>query len=501
MTTSAAIKSFDFPIVGSFHADKITKISAERTINWYEVMHPFGKKQTALHPTQGTKLQTQIGILGGPVRGSLVVSGNIPTDDKAYFCSNNQLFQMDTSFIVTQLGPGTFGTTTGYVDIAANQTQIVFIDGVTGFLWDTVTSTLSPIAFPAGVIPNSITYMDGYFIITDSVTNRFYVSALDNGATWNALSFASINSSPTFAKGVMRLKRRLFIFGTIITEVWLDAGTSNFPFRRDNNLLFEHGLESQGSLVEGFDRVFYLSRDEGGVGAIKMIEGTVPEDISTYEIDNAIQALSQTNLAVGMVYKIDGIIFYKITVGGRTFVYNVTMSSAQNRIWHEEEMLDGSRHIANTHIFFNNAHYIGAYNSANLYQYATNFLDNNGEAIHRTRISHVLSNDTYKRIRIDRLQIDMLQGVGIPGTDNTDFDALLANKDQNPTLKLSISADGGVTYLQLPDAEIGKTGNRIHRTIWRTLGVRYDHIVKVETWNSVPCYMLGAAIYGETLPL
>lgn len=492
MTRNATEKEIDFPIVGSYRADKIGKISSERTINWYEVLHPYGKKQNALHPTQGTKFQTLIGADNGPVRGSIVFN------NFAYFSSNNKLYQMDTAFIVTQLGAGTFTTTTGYVDIEANQTQIVFIDGLTGFLWDTIALTLTAIVFPAGVIPNSITYMDGYFIITDSVTNRFYVSALDNGLVWAASSFAQINSSPTFAKGVVRLKRRLFLFGTIITEVWLNAGTSNFPFRRDNNLLFEHGLESQGSLVEGFDRLFYLSRDAGGVGAIKMVEGTIPEDISTYEIDNVIQTLQQTNLAVGMVYKIDGIIFYKISVGGRTFVYNVTMSSASDRKWHEETMLDGTRHIANTHIFFNNAHYIGSYTSAKLYHYSTDFLNNDGEAIHRQRIMHVISNAIYKRIRIDRLQIDMLQGVGIPGTDNTTFAALLANKDQDPALKLSISADGGYTYKSEPDGTIGKVGNRIHRTIWRQLGMEYDHILKVETWNSVPLYILGAAIYSET---
>lgn len=265
-------------------------------------------------------------------------------------------------------------------------------------------------------------------------------------------------------------------------------------------MLFEHGLESQGSLVEQFDRLFYLSRDAGGVGAIKMVEGTLPEDISTYEIDNVIQGLSQTNQAVGMCYKIDGVIFYKISVGGRTFVYNVTNSSPQNRLWHEEIMIDDTRHLANTHIFFQNAHYVGAYNSANLYQFATSILDNNGEAIHRVRISHVLSDEVYRKQRVDRLQIDMLQGVGIPGTEKTSLADLIANKDQDPELKLSISADGGVTYKTDVNATIGRLGNRIHRTKWTQLGARYDSILKIETWNKVPLYILGAAIYGETLP-
>jgi len=489
MNRNATEKAIDFPIVGSFREDRITKISSERTINWYEGIHPHGKKVTALHPTPGLLFKTSIGI--GPHRGSFVFN------DFSYFCSGSQVFRVSTTFAVSLLGAPIFGTASGYVDIDANQTQIIFVDGLTGLLFDTVGLVLSVVPFPPGVRPNSVTYMDGYFIVTDTVTNRFYVSDLDNGLIWNPLSFALINSNPTFARGIQRLKRRLFVFGTNITEVWLDAGTANFHFRRDNNLLFEHGLEADGSLVEGFDRLFYLSRDKNGVGSIKMVEGTYPENISTYELDLVIQRLIDTNLAVGMVYKIDGIIFYKISVGGRTFVYNVTMSSPEDRKWHEEMMLDKTRHIANTHIFFVNQHFVGSYNSSNLYEFSTDLLDNDGEAIYRARIAHVINDPLYRRIRIDRLQIDMLQGVGIPGTDRTDFASLLANKDQDPKLKLSVSVDGGVTFIAIGDATIGKVGNRIHRTIWRNLGMAYDHVLKVETWNSVKLYILGAAIYLE----
>lgn len=492
MSVNPALREIDFPIVGSFRKDQVTKISAEQTINWYEVLHPYGKKTSALHPVQGLNKKVQIGI--GPIRGSFVF-----IDDKAYFASSNQLFQMDTAYVVTPLSPPNLTTTTGFVRIVSNQTQIIFCDGVTAILYDTVALTLTTITFPAGVIPGDITYMDGYFIVTNVNDNRFYVSNLDDGSTWNALSFASINSSPTFAVSVIRLKRRLFLFGSLITEVWLDAGTANFPFRRDNNLLFEHGLEAVGSLVEGFDRLFYLSRDDGGPSYVKMVEGTVPVNISTYEIDNVIQGLSNTDKAVGMVYKIDGIIFYKLNVGGMTFVYNVTMSSEGDRKWHQEEMLDGTQSLANTHIFFNNLHFVGDYKSSNLYQFDKQFLTNDGEHIHRLRTTHVLSDPTYKQMRIDRFQVDMLQGVGEPGSDCTDFVCLNDNQDMNPVLNLSLSSDGGLTYHNFGPAEIGKTGQYKWRTIWRNLGVNRDNILRIESWNSVSLYILGAAIHVEDM--
>lgn len=492
MSVNQALREVDFPIVGSFRKDQVTKISAEQTINWYEVIHPYGKKTSALHPVQGLNFQTQIGI--GPIRGSLVF-----INDTAYFASGNQIFSMDTAYVVTPLSPPNLSTTTGFVRIVSNQTQIIFCDGVTALIWDTGSNTLTNVVFPAGVIPGDITYMDGYFIATDVNTNRFYVSNLDNGHLWAPLDFASINSSPTFAVSVIRLKRRLFLFGSLITEVWLDAGTANFPFRRDNNLLFEHGLEAVGSLVEGFDRLFYLSRDEGGPSYIKMVEGTIPVNISTYEIDNVIQNLPNTSQAVGMVYKIDGIIFYKLNVGGLTFVYNVTMSSEGDRKWHQEQMLDGTQSLANTHIFFNNLHFVGDYKSANLYEFSRQYLTNNGENIYRARTMHVISDPTYKQMRIDRFQVDMLQGVGIPGTDDTSFASLNAFADMQPVLNLSSSSDGGLTYHNYGPADIGKTGQAEWRTIWRNLGVNRDAILRVESWNAVPLYILGAAIHVEDM--
>lgn len=490
----------DFPIVGSFHADFVTKINSERSINWHEVIHPYGKKPRALHPTPGTQIQTSIGVNDGPVRGAFVFN------DIAYFCSNDSLYQMDAAYMVSPISLAAFTTTSGFVRIVSNQTQVAFVDGLTGVLWDTVSVTASPIVFPVGVIPTDITYMHGYFIIVDKITNRFYISALNDGTMWAALDFAALNIRASFGVGCQVLKNRLFLFSQNITAAWMDAGDAQFPFRPDNNVVFEHGLAAVGTLVEDFDLMFYLSRDDNGVGSIKMVDGAYPVSISTYEIDNVIQqfTIEEIEAAVGMVYKMNGIVFYKITIGDRTFVYNVTMSSQSERLWHEEQMANGSRHLANTHVFFNNLHFVGDYLSAKLYLYSTLLFKNRiedgvGEPIHRERITRAFSDENYRLIRVDRIQVDMLQGVGTPGTDNTDMESLNLYRDSKPFLQLSKSTDGGVTYINLGSAEIGRIGNRRHRTIFSRCGVEREYIFKFESFASVPLYILGGAIWFEVL--
>ncbi len=234
--------------------------------------------------------------------------------------------------------------------------------------------------------------------------------------------------------------------------------------------------------------MFYLSNDEDGVGSIMMVMGTVPQPISTREIDETIQSFSAPEEATGFAFKINGQIFYQINFesDGRTFVYNVNTNK-----WHELEMLDGSRHLANTHIFYQNKHFVGDYSNANLYQLSNDFLTNNGESIKRTRIAHVMSAPTYNRIRLNRFHVDMLQGVGIQN---------VLVPDTDPVVFLSISEDGGVSYHNFDKRSIGKSGERLTRTIWRRLGTRRDAIIKLEMYNNVPYYILGAAIDMEELP-
>ena len=502
-------KKDDLGVVGSFHADLISKISSETSINWHEVIHPYGKKPTALHPTPGTSFATSIGLIG-PVRGAYVFNGI------AYFCANNAVFSMDSALVVTALGAPNFTTTTGFVRIDSNQTQVVFVDGVSGLLWDTVALTLTVITFPVTVpafIPADITQFNGYFVAIDKNSNNFYISALDDGTSWTSpVERAQINNRATFGVGCQALKNRLFLLGDNITVSWLNAGLANFPFRPDDNIVFEHGLAAVGTLVEGFDLLFYLSQDPGGVGSIKMVEGAYPVNASTYEIDNAIQSLAQQSTvnisnSIGMIYKINGIIFYKLTINniinginfGMTFIYNATMSTPNNRMWHQEMMADGTRHIANCHLFFNNHHYIGDYLTSSLFLYSVDITNNNGVAIPRIRIMRVFSDPAYRRIRVDRIQIDMLQGVGIPGSDNTDLPSLIQFADSHPFINLYKSIDGGDTYINLGSANIGMLGNRLYRTIFNKIGIDRQYTFKLVSFNEVPLYILGGAVYYEVL--
>ena len=492
-----------FPIVGSFSADLVTKINAERTINLYEIFDPSGKKDKYLAPWPGKK-NFESFVRGGTMRAAFVFK------EFVYFVVADTIYRMDSSLVITIIGDQILATLVGHVGIAANEKQVIFVDNNKAVLWDTSTSTLTdPVVLPAGVIPLDVTFMDGYFILVSSgvnTQNQFLISNLNDGITWAAADFALTNARPTVLSACSVLKRRLFLFGETKSEIWLDAGAADFPFRRDNNLLLEHGVLARSSITEGFDRMFYLSNDEDGVGGVMMVIGTSPQKVSSREVDETIQTFTQPEDAEGFVFKINGQIFYQLnfTTDDRTFIYN-----ANTDRWHEAQMIDGSRDIATAHSYFFNKHYVGSYNTNILYELSENFYsnqieDNNIEKIKRIRIARVFSTPTYNRIRIDRLWVDMLQGIGLSKTKGLSYFPFppfpQSAADVDPVIFLSISEDGGISYHNFGSAPIGPSGQSLVRTMWHKLGARRDAIIKLETTTSLPIYILGAAIDYEGSP-
>lgn len=480
-----------FPIVGSFNQDQILKINSEDTVNMYEVVDPDIVSGGYLSYWPG-KLETLTFANAGVMRAS-IVHKNI-----AYVVVGDSVYQIDNALTVTAIGPAFFGTVTGYVGATANENQIVFVDGSTMFVWDIPTLAILPVTLPTGAIPKDVTTMDSYTIMISNGANQqniFFVSKLNEAQKWDdptaAGSFALVNSRPTILTCVEVLKRRVFLFGQVVSEVWLDAGDSDFPFRRDNNLLLEHGITAQDTLVEGFDRLFYLSTDKSGIGSVMMITGTTPQPISTIEIDELIQTFTHPEQATGFVFKISGQIFYQLSFthadDNKTLVYNASTNK-----WHRLETLQGNYDYAVKHFYLANKHLVGSALNNKLYEINADYLTNNGERIPRIRICKPFKSPTLNRVRIDEFLVELLQGVGLK--------TFGADIDTNPRMILSISEDGGESYQYEDTAEIGKSGERLKRTFWSRLGTRREAIIKIEIISAVPIYIISAVINYEVLP-
>lgn len=620
----------DYDIVGSYDNQRVSTISAERTINMFEYLDPDGKRPKVLLSTSGLE-NANLNLPG--VSSNAGSRASMVFKDAFYEVYGNRVYRTTgttDNLITTFIGELT-PSQEGYVGIDANNFQVIFVDGLGGWIWDTNANTFEPITdtgFPTR--PIDVCYLDGFFIVANGETNQFQLSLINNGMVWsggtpitftaaigdtliltssNTFNFATgvpvtlsttgggtlptaspaldttttyyavrigmaatnpgqihlarsyqdaingvyisfsaasvapvqitvagqlqqgaINSHPGTIVGCRTLHRRLFLFSQNFTEVWENAGIgTNLPVRRNNSLLMEVGTPSVGSISTGFDRMFFLSQDRDGLGAVMEVKGSESIPVSNRALDYALaQYASDPTKGVsdarGLMIKENGIIFYRLnfTAANHTYVLNVTMSTPDMPKWHEEEVLNGNRHPAQTHVYFGGVNYYGHYSLPILYAVDDSFVTNDGEAIRRVRIGKQYSPKGYNRLRIDRWHLDLLQGqVDQVLYDEANLDAengddILTESGVNilldqqvlvpggaPVVWFSYSKDGGQTYGFSLQGSMGKIGQRTFRTVWRKLGTTprgQGFVPKVEFFNESPFVVLGAAWDFEVLP-
>jgi len=401
-------------------------------------------------------------------------------------------------------------------------------------------------------LPNPLNNTDTYYAIRVDTTHIRVATSLENArngtfidlttngtptctiTSLGQLQQGSITTHPGTIVACRTLHRRLFLFSQYFTEVWENAGIgTNLPFRRNNALLIEYGTPALGSVSVGFDMMFFLSQDRDGLGSVMMVKGAQALPISNRALDYALAqyaSLNQVSDCRSFLIKENGLIFYRMnfTAANHTYVYNATISdpsTEEGKLWHEEEVLNGDRHPAQTHAYFNGINYVGSYNSANRYILDTNIYTNDGESIRRMRITKPFVVPGYQRLRVDRLQVDLLQGdKEILSTEFqsqellTEDGRIILTEDGRPILLedkievrnvqqmylfLSVSKDGGQTYGNTIKSPMGNLGQRTFRTLWRKLGVTprgQAFVAKFEFFQPIPFIILGASWAIEILP-
>jgi len=441
-------------------------------------------------------------------------------------------------------GPDNSGTASTFT-MAAGSSNIVITYATGGSIANYAVGTT--VTFTGGALPAEIVSGTTYYVVGIVGSTTIRVSATDGGTAITStaggngsitnngqLQLGSITSHPGTIVACRTLHRRLFLFSQFFTEVWENAGIgTNLPFRRNNSSLIEYGTTSASSISVGFDMMAFLSQSRDGLGSVMQVIGTDAIPISTRALDFILAqyaSLGQVSDCNGFLIKENGLIFYRMnfTLANHTYVYNVTQSNPQSdatKFWHEEEVLNGDRHPAQTHAYFNGMNYVGHYSLPILYQLDPNTFTNDGEAIRRVRITRSIVPPGYQRLRIDRLQIDILQGqindvealdieLDLLSEDafiietETDEDILLEQelKIISPDqlfVYLSISKDGGQTYGNVIKAPLGHVGQRTFRTLWRKLGTiprGQGFVAKFEFYDAVPFVILGASWAYEVMP-
>lgn len=470
------------PFVGS-HTEELQRlINPAQTINLYQVVH--GTSPVRYMRTFPGLSEIKVTLSGKSNVRALYVAHN-----RLYVVGEDTIYSLDANLTLTVIGSIT--TTSGYVGIAANERQVIFVDGAAGWLFDSVGSTFAQIiaaGFPT--LPTDVTWMDGFFLATRGETGEWNKSAFGDGTKWDALDFEIIESRPDLIQALHVLHRNIYVFGKETTEVWYNAGAVDFPFRRNNGLLLEFGTVARGTVSSGHGRLFWLAGNARGVGSIMMSEGTAPIVISTPNIDAQLQTYADIEEARGYTYKYDGHLFYEVSFGTAnvTWTYDVLLSQLTGiPQWYKKSMSNGDRFVGDVHAFFNNKHYIGAHNAGEIYEMSNVYHKYVDDPLRRIRISLPFQDEMGRKVQINKIFVDFLRG-----SATTEY------PDDEPELLLSYSKDGGYCYDTIKRVSLGKIGQFNKRLIIDRLGCSggdegLSWIFKAEFYGNTP-FLLGDMI-------
>lgn len=467
------------PFVGPSYQARSLNVDAQRTLNCFvEMDNASPRAPVALYGTPG--LRKVATLATGGCRGAISEKGY------AWIVAGNTVYRVDSSYTVTTAG--TIGTSGGQVGMASNGSEILIVDGSKGYLVNTTAATIAQITdsdFPNGV--KRAAYQDGYFIVTGDGTQKFYISGLLAGSTWDGLDFASAEGAPDNTVGVISDHRELWLFGDTSAEIWVNTGNADFPFERSGNTFVEHGCAAAGSIAKLDNTVMWLGADDRGSGIVWRAQGYTPTRISTHAVEKAIAGYSTISDAQAFTYTQEGHGFYVLNfpTANATWVYDVATQLWHERAWMQPSNGDLFRWRANCHVMLGTKNIVGDWEDGRLYVLDMDHFKDDTDLILRRRAAQTIAQDQL-RLFYSMIQIDMETGVGI-----------VTGQGSNPLLMMRYSNDGGHSWSNERTVTVGKIGEYGARAIFWRLGMGRNRVWEISMTDPVKFAVLGAIVEAE----
>lgn len=398
------------PLTGGAYQAKSIIAGAQRCVNLYpEVNEATAPFPTTHYPTPGL---TQVANVTGPQIGwrGLYVASN----GKLYGVCGPTVYWITPGLVPTKIGA--ISSASGMVSMADNGVDLILVDGsASGWFIHLANNALTPVNnanFYGGI---RVAEIDGFFVFNNT-TNPFQWYISDNLATtFTALNFAGKNGYSDQIVCVYASQRNLWIFGTQTSEIWVDAGNSDFPFQRLQGPFLQVGCVSAQSIGRLNETLLWLAQNENGQAVAMASENYTANRISTHAIEQIWQTYPIVSDAQAITYQQDGHQFWVINfpTANATWVYDLASG-----LWHERLYNDTNgnenrcRYSCVT--FYEGQHIAGDWQTGQLYLLDPKNPTDNGAPIVRRRSFPLMQNEG-KRLIYRSLIADMEVGNGVYG--------------------------------------------------------------------------------------
>lgn len=474
------------PLFGAANKGLSPVVSAQRRVNLYvESPKDPEKGQIALYPRPGLRymgaapgnIQTARGMFEG-------FPYTTPSDGKTEY--GIVVVGQNVDIIRADLGPaGSVAqvlTETGPIGVALNPTQLLIVDGRTGYVLDLTSSFNSTVlegwptatGFPAGA--TTVAFLAGRFWANQPGTGKFWYSALNDGTTWDALSFYTAEADPDNLKAVWADHGELHLFGQYTTEFWAPASGTTV-LARVGGAALEWGLAAVQSLKKTDGGTIFIGQNRLGDLKVLRMQGYTAQPISTPEIEYELQQVN-IGAAVAQAHAINGHTFYVLNFPDRTLVYDVTTGT-----WgHWATGADQGRWIGQYGALIGGEYFVSDYRNNRIYKLDPSVYTDGGEVIVREVITRHTFSD-FDRTSVFKLGVDFETGVGLTSGQGSD-----------PMAMLQVSRDNGRTWGNEMWQAIGKIGEYFKRVWWGPLGRSRDWLFRIRVSDPVKVVIAGGSL-------
>jgi len=455
------------PFATQSYKSRALPVSSQRCLNMFaEAQPPSAKAQIPIFGVPGLTLLNNVGV--GPIRGMWNMNETL------YVVSGNRLYSVSETGTVTLLGVGI--SETNVVSMCDNGDQLCIVNGVNGYIYSTATGfiRITDSNFHAADV---VTFFDGYFVFNWAGTNKFFISNLLDGTTYDALAFASAEVQPDYVLSVVNQQENLLIFGTRSIETWYDSGDINFPFARYDGATIERGLAAAKAVIKEDNSVFFLGNDL----IFYRLNGVVPVRVSTHAIETAWNKYNRVDDAYCFTVTYEGHKWIHVTFpsANATWVYDIATDLWHERMSYNSNGTEMGRWRGAVFCACYGKNLFGdAYTGAVGYYDSTTYTEY-GNPIIGELIAPVIHADRH-RVFMRRFELDVETGVG-----------LVTGQGSDPQIMFNISVDGGRTFSALqPWHTMGQMGAYLTRLRWLRMGQFRQAVAKITISDPVPrCIM------------
>ncbi len=266
------------------------------------------------------------------------------------------------------------------------------------------------------------------------------------------------------------------------TQKFINTGNVDFQFEAVRGATLPYGLAAERSVATGADSIMWLGIGiNGKIKPIRVVSNQIL-DMFSEAILKEMQALETFSDARAFCYQSGVHEFYVLTFPSedKTYVFDLTTGLSHDRT--STDLTTGEQIRWRPHNYVNSGgrHFVGDFESGNIFELKSDVFDEDGEVIFRRRRIPIFDADgVYKTVNKITIQFAL-------------DEALTSGQGSDPQVMLKISHDGGHTFGNEMWRSIGTLGEFTDLAIWDSLGTAKKWCLEITMSDPIEWKVLNA---------